>query len=132
MRIGGEAPRRRTHSRNRFQNHGLLRVTATSDAFVKFRELVLSQTLSHAARSTTPAGTSPAVARYAGLTGAPDESGSSSRPLPASLATPAVDLRDRSAHSLNRPPWIKRQTLADAAANDKARTVINPMSQSLP
>ena len=31
MRIGGEAPRRRTHSRNRFQNHGLLRVTATSD-----------------------------------------------------------------------------------------------------
>jgi len=26
-----EAPRRRTHSRNRFQNHGLLRVTATSD-----------------------------------------------------------------------------------------------------
>jgi len=26
----------------------------------------------------------------------------------------------------------KRQTLADAAANDKARTVINPMSQSLP
>src|ERR1700738_4179561 len=41
-----------------------------SDAFVKFRELVLSQTLSHAARSTTPAGTSPVVARYAGLTGA--------------------------------------------------------------
>jgi hypothetical protein len=31
MRIGGEAPRRRTHSRNRFQNRGLLRVTATSD-----------------------------------------------------------------------------------------------------
>src|SRR5712664_1192234 len=31
MRIGGEAPRRRPHSRNRFQNHGLLRVTATSD-----------------------------------------------------------------------------------------------------
>jgi hypothetical protein len=30
MRIGGEAPRRRTHSRNRFKNHGLLRVTATS------------------------------------------------------------------------------------------------------
>src|SRR6266851_5177920 len=28
---GGQAPRRRTHSRNRFQNHGLLRVTATSD-----------------------------------------------------------------------------------------------------
>jgi hypothetical protein len=54
----------------------MVRVTATSDAFVKFRELVLSQTLSHAARSTTPAGTSPAVARYAGLTGAPDESGS--------------------------------------------------------
>jgi hypothetical protein len=56
----------------------------------------------------------------------------SSRPLPASLATPAADLRDRSAHSLNQRPWIKRQTLADAAANDKARTVINPMSQSLP
>jgi hypothetical protein len=34
--------------------------------------------------------------------------------------------------SLNQRPWIKRQTLADAAANDKARTVINPMSQSLP
>src|ERR1700738_2701199 len=31
MRIGGEAPRRRTHSRNRVQNHGLLRVTGTSD-----------------------------------------------------------------------------------------------------
>jgi len=26
MRIGGEAPRRRTHSRNRCQHHGLLRV----------------------------------------------------------------------------------------------------------
>ena len=31
MRIGGEAPGRRTHSRNRCQHHGLLRVTATSD-----------------------------------------------------------------------------------------------------
>src|SRR5208337_870548 len=31
MRIGGEAPRRRTHSRKRCQHHGLLRVTATSD-----------------------------------------------------------------------------------------------------
>ena len=31
MRIGGKAPRRRTHSRNRCQHHGLLRVTATSD-----------------------------------------------------------------------------------------------------
>ena len=31
MRIGSEAPRRRTHSRNRFLNRGLLRVTATSD-----------------------------------------------------------------------------------------------------
>src|SRR6266705_6796413 len=31
MRIGGKAPRRRTHSRNRYQHHGLLRVTATSD-----------------------------------------------------------------------------------------------------
>jgi hypothetical protein len=49
-----------------------------------------------------------------------------------SMATPTADLRDRSAHSLNQRPWIKRQTLADAAANDKARTVINPMSQSLP
>src|SRR5262245_66307376 len=31
MRIGGEAPGRRAHSRNRCQHHGLLRVTATSD-----------------------------------------------------------------------------------------------------
>ena len=31
MRIGGEAPGRRAHSRKRCQHHGLLRVTATSD-----------------------------------------------------------------------------------------------------
>ena len=31
MRIGSEAPGRRAHSRNRYQHHGLLRVTATSD-----------------------------------------------------------------------------------------------------
>lgn len=71
MRIGGEAPRRRTHSRNRFQNHGVLRVTATSD---RHRTLTMfcssaSESLSflsllpHAARNTTPAGTSPVVAR---------------------------------------------------------------------
>src|SRR3981189_1126717 len=71
MRIGGEAPRRRTHSRNRFQNHGLLRVTATSD---RHRTLTMfcssaSESLSflsllpHAARNTTPAGTSPVVTR---------------------------------------------------------------------
>jgi len=41
MRIGGEAPRRRTHSRNRCQHHGLLRVTATSDRYriVLFRQV---------------------------------------------------------------------------------------------
>src|SRR3981189_2617170 len=69
MRIGGEAPRRRTHSRNRFQNHGLLRVTATSDRhrtlddvlLVSLRELL--SPLPHAARNTTPAGTSPVVTR---------------------------------------------------------------------
>src|SRR5712691_7137000 len=71
MRIGGEVPRRRTHSRNRFQNHGLLRVTATSDrhrTLTMFcssglRELVFLSLLSHAARNTTPAGTSPVVTR---------------------------------------------------------------------
>ena len=31
MRIGGEAPGRRAHSRKRCQHHGLLRVAATSD-----------------------------------------------------------------------------------------------------
>src|SRR5215210_5678693 len=31
MRIGGEAPGRRAHSRKRCRHHGLLRVTATSD-----------------------------------------------------------------------------------------------------
>src|SRR6476469_6029495 len=31
MRIGGEAPGRRAHSRKRYRHHGLLRVTATSD-----------------------------------------------------------------------------------------------------
>src|SRR3954465_563051 len=31
MRIGGNAPGRRAHSRKRCQHHGLLRVTATSD-----------------------------------------------------------------------------------------------------
>src|SRR5882757_7741090 len=56
MRIGGEAPRRRTHSRNRFQNHGLLRVTATSD---RHRTLTMfcssaSETLSFQVLSLTP------------------------------------------------------------------------------
>src|SRR5258708_31756890 len=71
MRVGGDAHRRRTHSRNRFQNHGLLRVTATSD---RHRTLTMfcssaSESLSflspllHAARNTTPAGTSPVVTR---------------------------------------------------------------------
>src|SRR6202049_2947046 len=71
MRIGGEAPRRRTHSRNRFQNHGLLRVTATSDrhrTLTMFcssasERLVFLSPLPHAARNTTPAGTSPVVTR---------------------------------------------------------------------
>src|SRR6266571_8776360 len=70
MRIGGEAPRRRTHSRNRCQHHGLLRVTATSDRHrmpTKFglsvRELVLTEFSPYAARNTTPAGTSPVVTR---------------------------------------------------------------------
>jgi hypothetical protein len=31
MRIGGEAPRRRTHSTKRYEHHGFSRVTATSD-----------------------------------------------------------------------------------------------------
>lgn len=71
MRIGGEAPGRRAHSRKRCQHHGLLRVTATSD---RHRTLTMfcssaSESLSflsllpHAARNTTPAGTSPVVAR---------------------------------------------------------------------
>src|ERR1700680_120221 len=71
MRIGGEAPRRRTHSRNRFQNHGLLRVTATSDRhrtptmFCSSASESLSflSLLPHAARNTTPAGTSPVVTK---------------------------------------------------------------------
>src|SRR5271169_5350570 len=69
MRIGGEAPRRRTHSRNRFQNHGLLRVTATSDhhrmatMFCSSASESLSFVSPHAARNTTPAGTSPVVTR---------------------------------------------------------------------
>src|SRR6266567_4193956 len=71
MRIGGEAPRRRTHSRNRCQHHGLLRVTATSDRHRMptkscssgSERLVLSEFSPHAARNTTPAGTSPVVTR---------------------------------------------------------------------
>src|SRR5216683_3555737 len=71
MRIGGEAPRRRTHSRNRFQNHGLLRVTATSDRHRTMTMFCSSASesssflslLPHAARNTTPAGTSPVVTR---------------------------------------------------------------------
>src|SRR6476659_1575405 len=71
MRIGGEAPRRRTHSRNRFQNHGVLRVTATSDrhrTLTMFcssasESLCFLSLLPHAARNTTPAGTSPVVTR---------------------------------------------------------------------
>ena len=69
MRIGGEAPRRRTHSRNRCQNHGLLRVTATSDRhrmptmFCSSASESLSFVSPHAARNTMPAGTSPVVTR---------------------------------------------------------------------
>ena len=71
MRIGGEAPRRRTHSRNRCQHHGLLRVTATSDRHRMPTKSCSSgsESLSclssppHAARNTTPAGTSPVVTR---------------------------------------------------------------------
>ena len=36
MRIGGEAPGWRAQSRNRYQRHGLLRVTATSDRHRQF------------------------------------------------------------------------------------------------
>ena len=57
--------------RNRFQNHGLLRVTATSDRhrtptmFCSSASESLSflSLLAHAARNTTPAGTSPVVTR---------------------------------------------------------------------
>src|SRR5258708_11205739 len=71
MRIGGEAPRRRTHSRNRCQHHGLLRVTATSDhpriptmLCSSGSEILSCPSLPpHTARKTTPAGTSPVVTR---------------------------------------------------------------------
>jgi hypothetical protein len=69
MRISGEAPRRRTHSRNRCQHHGLLRVTATSvrnripTMFVGSETVSFPSSSSHAARNTTPAGTSPVVTR---------------------------------------------------------------------
>jgi hypothetical protein len=69
MRIGGEAPGRRAQSRNRCQHHGLLRVTATSDrhriptVFCSSCSESLSEFSSHAARNTTPAGTSPMVTR---------------------------------------------------------------------
>src|SRR6266704_816497 len=71
MRIGGEAPRRRTHSRTRYQHHVLHRVTATSDHHRKLTMFCSSgsESLSspsspdHAARITTPAGTSPVVTR---------------------------------------------------------------------
>src|SRR5262245_65942121 len=70
MRIGGEAPGRRAHSRNRCQHHGLLRVTATSDrdriptvSSSSAPSFVLSDFFPHAARNTTPAGTSPVVTR---------------------------------------------------------------------
>ena len=67
MRIGGEAPGRRAHSQERCQHHGRLRVSATSDRQRRptiscssgFR-LSLSAP-PHAARKTTPAGTSPVV-----------------------------------------------------------------------
>ena len=67
MRISGEAPGRRAHSRKRCRHHAMLRVTATSD---RQRRPVrscspgsegLSAFSFHAARKTTPAGTSPVV-----------------------------------------------------------------------
>ena len=69
MRIGGEAPGRRAQSRNRCQHHGLLRVTATSDRhriptmFCSSCSESYPEFSSHAARNTTPAGTSPMVTR---------------------------------------------------------------------
>src|SRR3954471_21445738 len=69
MRISGEAPGRRAHSRKRCRHHGLLRVTANSDRqrrpamscspgsailFARLQELVLSARSCHAARKTTP------------------------------------------------------------------------------
>src|SRR3954469_2460566 len=67
MRISGEAPGRRAHSRKRCRHHAMLRVTANSD---RQRRPVrscspgsegLSAFSFHAARKTTPAGTSPVV-----------------------------------------------------------------------
>ena len=70
MRIGGEAPGRRAHSRKRYRHHGLLRVTATPDR-QRRRTISCSSGSAcpclhlsappHAARKTTPAGTSPVV-----------------------------------------------------------------------
>src|SRR3954449_13006033 len=67
MRIGGEAPGRRAHSRKRCRHHGLLRVTATSDRQRRPGRSCspgsegLSAFSRYAARKTTPAGTSPVV-----------------------------------------------------------------------
>ena len=71
MRIGGEAPRRRTHSRNRCQtpwpasgDRHLGSSSEIDDAlFVNLRELIASGFSSQAARKTKPAGTSPVVTK---------------------------------------------------------------------
>src|SRR5262245_1993518 len=68
MRIGGEAPRRRTHSRKRWQTpwpasggRHLGSSSEADDIFVRFRETLPIP--SHAARNMTPPGTSPVVTR---------------------------------------------------------------------
>ena len=71
MRIGGEAPGRRPILETGVSAPWLASGDATSDRhriptmsfFVRLRELVLSECLSHAARNTTRVGTSPVVAR---------------------------------------------------------------------
>src|SRR3984893_12020216 len=71
MRIGGEAPRRRTPFSKPVSKPWLasgdrhLGSSSDTDDFllVSLRELVFLSPLPHAARNTTPAGTSPAVTR---------------------------------------------------------------------
>jgi hypothetical protein len=67
MRISGEAPGRRAHSRKRCRHHAMLRATANSDRQRRPARSCspgsegLSAFSFHAARKTTPAGTSPVV-----------------------------------------------------------------------
>jgi len=152
IRFGGEAPRRRAHSNERFNDHVPARVTTTSDRERPARQdrsppacrnfmfaLLVNEAGQAASRSSTPCGTSPVVTMRQSAMSSLRARATIILVLCAPL-TPSVRLRNHSARALSfwnsrkrQASWIRpRRTraLPDLARPFSRR--LDPLSSGAP